>query len=194
MQSGCMNSLHVPHVLPDLNLPGTPLLSKGTKQHVIMSLCHQVSFSMKFRCLNRKEWWQIFPLFQQKAKEMLSERWKLHFYVITNHLYNTWCTNIEPLCVSCLVLGLGQKYISYVNAWLGEQFPASASSVTGEEMGGTEDGTEALVRERMLCIWEKSVSHNKMVLRNFKFTRSMFAKTSDILNYHLDTMPVKNVV
>lgn len=148
----CMNPLLVTHILPYLSCLGTPLLSKGTKQHAIMSLCHPVSFSMKFRCLNRKEWWQIFPLFQQKAKEMLSERWKLHFYAITNHLYNTWCTNIEPLCVSCLLLGLGQKYIFNVNAWLGEQFPARGSWVTG----CTEDRTEALVKQLMFFIWEKN--------------------------------------
>lgn len=124
---------HFSHSPSSSNLPWYPLLSKSTRQHVIMSLCHQVSFSMKFRCLNRNEWWQVFPLFQQKAKEMLSKRWKVHFCVITNHLYNSWCTNIEPLCVGCLLPELGQEYIFYVNTWLDEIFPASWSWVTCEK-------------------------------------------------------------
>lgn len=123
----------------------TRLLRGGIRQHVIMSLCHLVSFSVKLRCLNRKEWWQIFPLFQQKAKEMLSERWKLHLCVITNHLYNPRSTNTVPLCVSCLLLRLGQEYIFYISTWLGEKFPASGSWVTSQEMGCVENRVEALV-------------------------------------------------
>lgn len=128
-----------------------PRLSKGTRQHVIVSLCHQVSFSMKFRCRNRKEWWQIFPLFQQKAKEMLPERWKLHFCVITNHLCNTWCTNIAPLCVSCLLLRLGQEYIFYGNTWLGEKFPASRSWVTCQGMGCIENSRSSCGIINVIC-------------------------------------------
>lgn len=155
--------------------PGTPplppVLSKHTRQNIIMSLCHQIS-SVEFRALNRKEQWQVFLVFQQKTKEMLPGRWKGHFCVIINHLYNTQHTNIEPLGIDCLFLGLGQEYVlcQYLIRW---KIPSELKLSCLWKDGLYWRKNKKNPHEIINFIKGESVFHNETVVLDLKFVCNM---------------------